>query len=251
MKTDQIERAASLFVGVREERIPPLDALPEECAPHDVQAAQAIQDKTMEMLGETVGALKVGQDGEGTLLRGLIFGSRVFESPVTIPADMTRLRGVEAEIAFRFETELPHRVEPYTPEEVAAAVQALVVIEIVDSRFEDIDATPFYDKAADFLSNGGLVISEPRADWQSFDLSTLEVVLTASGRTVKRGVGGHPAGDPILPAVAYVNAVTRTAAVPKGLIITTGSFTGMDFMEPGDAVKAEFVGFGTAEVTFE
>ena len=37
----------------------------------------------------------------------------------------------------------------------------------------------------------------------------------------------------------------------QGFLVTTGSYTGLDFKEPGDAVSIEFVGFGGASVTFE
>ena len=40
-----------------------------------------------------------------------------------------------------------------------------------------------------------------------------------------RRVGGHPAGDPLLPAVELVNAMRLREGVRAGQVVTTGTYT--------------------------
>ena len=65
------------------------------------------------------------------------------------------LLGIEAEIAFRFERDLP--AGKYSYAQVADAVTAFAAIEIVDSRFRTYPDLPLMDRHADCVSNGGFV----------------------------------------------------------------------------------------------
>jgi 2-keto-4-pentenoate hydratase/2-oxohepta-3-ene-1,7-dioic acid hydratase in catechol pathway len=78
----------------------------------------------------------------------------------------------------------------------------------------------------------------------------LEIILSVSGVEIVHRVGGHASGDPVLPAVDLVNDIAKDEAVPAGTFMTTGTYTGLNFVKPGDTVRVEFVGFGTSEVTF-
>jgi 2-keto-4-pentenoate hydratase len=176
--------------------------------------------------------------------------SRVFDSPARIRAADMPMLGVEAEIAFRFDRPMPARAREYAYDEVAESATALVAIEIVDSRFRSYKDAPLLDRVADCVSNGGFIRGPARSDWRSIDLSKLTAALLIDGKTVVRQVGGHVAGDPLLPAVALVNDLRHERGLPAGIIVTTGTFTGLNFAKPGQAVVAEFEGFGSANVTF-
>ncbi len=126
---------------------------------------------------------------------------------------------------------------------------ALVGIEIVASRFRSYQDTPLLDRTADCMSNGAFVVGTDRADWRRFDLSAIEATLTINGSVAVQKRGGHPTGDPILPAIALVNVLRETTGVQAGQIITTGTYTGLHFGQPGDHVLATFTDFGTAEIT--
>ena len=132
---------------------------------------------------------------------------------------------------------------------MAEAVAAVVGIEIVASRFQDYPNAPLLDRTADCMSNGAFIVGTRRLDWRQFDLSKLQATLRVNGDVVVQKTGGHVAGDPILPAIALVNALRKTTGVASGQIITTGTYTGLHFAKPGDAMMVEFTGFGTAEVT--
>ena len=200
-----------------------LDALP--FRPHSIADAHAIQDASVAALGETVPGWKVGFAEDGSVMRGALLGSRLLASPARLRAADVPMLGLEAEIAFRFERDLPARERPYEAGEVADAVTALVGIEVVDTRFKSYDAAPLLDRLADCVSNGGYVTGTARPDWRDFDLSTLKAILSINGRVVVEQVGGHVTRDPILPAIALVNVLRTGQGVAKGLIVTTGTYT--------------------------
>ena len=165
----------------------------------------------------------------------------------TIRAALVPLLGVEAEIAFRFDRDGAARC-PYSYDEVAAAVTAFPAIEIVDSRFRDYKGAPLIERIADCVSNGAFVQGAPQPRWREFDLKKIEARLDIDGEERVRRAGGHPAGDPLLPAVELVNAMRVHAGVRAGQVVTTGSYTGLNYAKPGQKISASFEGFGSAAV---
>src|SRR5262245_56895351 len=134
MNPQTVREAAELFVEARRTGRK-LTELPPRLQPANVSEALAIQDETVRLLGEAVPAWKVNTTASGDVFRGALLRSRVFTSPARVPAREVPMLGVEAEVAFRFERDLPARDSPYRYDDVAAAVVAMVAIEIVDSRF--------------------------------------------------------------------------------------------------------------------
>jgi 2-keto-4-pentenoate hydratase len=98
------------------------------------------------------------------------------------------------------------------------------------------------------VSNGAFVIGTAQEEWRKFDLAKLDARLEIDEGVLVRRVGGHPAGDPLLPAVDLVNDLRHTTGVGAGQVMTTGTYTGLNFVKPGQNVKAIFEGFGFAEV---
>jgi 2-keto-4-pentenoate hydratase len=239
-----IMQAAELLVAARHTgRL--LDALPDACKPQTLEDAHAIQDAMLAALGESVAGWKAAIV-EGRAVRGAIMASRVFESGARVAAATMPLLGIEAEIAFRFERDVP--AGKYSYEDVAAAASAFTAIEIVDSRFRSHTAVSAQERNADFVTNGGFVRGPSAADWRSLDLTNIAVTLTIGGEEIVKRNGGHAAGDPLLPAVALVNDLPR--GIKAGQFITTGTYTGMTFAKVGQAVVAAFAGFGKVEVGF-
>ncbi len=248
MDATAIARAAESLRDARQSRRP-LEALDAASQPQTIAEGHAVQDALIALLGEPVAGWKVAGLEPDEVMRGAVLASRLFSSPAEIDAASMPLLGIEAEIAFRFLHALPPRAEAYTADEVAAAVVALPAIEVVDTRFASYTDTPLLHRLGDFMSNGGLVCGEPRPDWRSFDFRTIPVTLQIGAETIRK-TGGHSAGDPLLPAVAFANAVRGTTGIAAGEVVTTGTFTGLVFAKPGDRVSAEFEGFGRAELTF-
>ncbi|MDO8944408.1 MAG: hypothetical protein Q7U75_14600, partial [Desulfobacterales bacterium] len=156
--------------------------------------------------------------------------------------------GVEAEIAFRFDRDLPPREAAYSREEIIAAVTAVVVIEVLDTRFLPDAKVSALDKMADLMSNHALVVGNTPADWRAQDLSQLTVELLVDGQVLTRRTGSHPTLDPILPAIGLVNVLRSAGGVKAGQIITTGSCTGLHHAAAGQSVTARFESFGEASM---
>jgi 2-keto-4-pentenoate hydratase len=245
-----VSEAARIFATARRSGIR-IGALPETARPAGLAEAHAIQDATSAALGDPVAGWKVAITPAGEVMRGAILASRMLASPAALRASLVPMLGIEAEIAFRFDRDLPPREADYSEAEIAGAATALAAIEVVDSRFESYKDTPLLDRTADCMSNGALVSGTARADWRTIDLAGLEATLTVNGAVVVQKRGGHATGDPIRPAVPLVNALRRSGGVRAGQVITTGTYTGLVFVQPGDHVVAEFAGFGSAEIRFE
>lgn len=249
MKRDAILEAAALLLRARRngalvERLPP------SCRPANVAEAHAIQDAVFAELADGAAGWKVGAPIEGALVRGILLRSRTFTSPARIPAATVPMLGVEAEIAFRFDCCMPARERDYGYDEVAEAVTAMPAIEVVDSRFRSYRDTPLLDRIADFVSNGAFVAGAPQARWREHDLAKISVRLVIDGELIASGIGGHPTGDPLLPAILLVNELRRGSGVSQGAVVTTGTYTGLNYAKPGQTVTAAFAGFGSAEVRF-
>ena len=249
MSSQSIQEAVALFIDARRTG-QLLESLPASCRPKTLDDAHAIQEATVAALGETIAGWKVGAPIDGHVVRGVLLRSRMLTSPARISAARVPLQGVEAEIAFRFDRDLPARGRDYDYAEVADAVTAMAAIEIVDSRLRGYPDVPILDRIADCVSSGAFVQGTLQSRWRDFDLASLRVELTIDDLSVVQRIGGHPAGDPLLPALALVNDLRGRDGVRTGQIMTTGTYTGMNYAKPGQTVTASFDGFGSAQVLF-
>ena len=119
----------------------------------DLAEAYRAQDIVARALGSgaRVAAWKVipPQSGEEPRAAPIPPG-KVFDSPARVSARGLHMIGIEGEIAFRFARDLPARGAPYADDEVAAAVsEALVAIEICDTRLAGWKDAPPLWKLAD------------------------------------------------------------------------------------------------------
>jgi 2-keto-4-pentenoate hydratase len=249
MDTRAIRQAADLLAKARRSG-EPLERLPPDLRPRDAAEAYAIQLALLEETGESLAGWKVAISPDYGLMAGILVRSRMFESGAEISSKPFRMLGVEAEIAFRFDVALAARDRAYERAEVAAAVTALPAIEIVDTRFASYDGTPVIERAADFMSNGALVAGPTRADWRAFDLERIEASVAIDGAEIVRRVGGNACGDPMIPAVALVNQLRLSGGTPSGMVVTTGTYTGLEYARGDSAVRAGFAGFGAVALKF-
>ena len=243
-----IETAARLLAEARRSGHR-LSRLPEGARPQTASEAHVIQRATVRQLGETIAGWKVGTSPDYGLMMGAILGSRMLASGASIAARDMPMLGMEVEIAFAFTKDMPPRDRDYDRREVEAAVVAVAGIEIVDTRYQDYAATPLIERTADFMSNGAFVVGTRRDDWSAIDLAGLEASLVVNGKEIIRQIGGHPTKDPLIPAIALVNALRKEDGIAAGQIVTTGTFTGLNKVKAGDRVSGSFKGFGTVELT--
>lgn len=213
------------------------------------EQAYRIQDLVFaaRLPGVRAPAWKAGASGPDAEPTAAPIGS-VLASPAVVPAGAFHMFGIEAEVAFRLGKDLPLRARAMDEDELAGAVdEVLVTIELCDTRLADWKAASALSRLADFQLNGALVVGSGRRDWRSVDFETQCVELWVNGRMKLDRVGAHPLGNPVrLVSWAVNHCALRGRALREGDLITTGSWTGIEFVAPGDAVRVYFPGIGEA-----
>ena len=227
-------------------------ALPENMRPRTVGDAYAIQDAVAAKLG-VIGGWKVGaKNASAEPTCAPLPATLILRSPQRFAAGRFAHNGVEAELAFTLSHDLPPRPKPYRVADLEAAVATVhAAIEIVDSRFVDLNGVDALSLLADFQSNGALVVGNGVALPQAFQSSTQQVTLEIDGKRVVESRGSNPAGD-VLCLLAWLanHATARSGGLRRGDIVTTGSWTGMRFVASGTRVEAAFELIGGVDVGF-
>lgn len=243
---DRHHDAARLLLSARRDPAQRLHSLPEVMRPRTEEQAYLIQRAIAAELGP-IGGWKVGSPGpDGPMTCAPLPASGLHASPATVSGSDGQ---VEAEIAVRFAHDLPPRPDPYTQEEVLAAIaSAHPAIEVLGSRYVDVSAVDPLSALADSLSHAALVLGPAIPGWQSLDLAAEQVRLLVDGAEVKSATG-NPAGDMLRLLVWMANTGTRWAGgLRAGQVVTTGSWTGKDPVPPGGEAQITFTQAGEALV---
>jgi 2-keto-4-pentenoate hydratase len=238
-----VEAAADLLVAARRERRL-LDV--RRPGPRTAEDAYRVQDEVSRRLGP-IGGWKVGAKTPDAMPTAApLPAGLVRESPQDWPAAAFAMIGIEAEIAFRMRDAIGPRSGPVAPEEVYERVASVhAAIEIVDTRLADWREADRLWVLADSQSNGGFVYEPTGITWAQQDFTEAQVRLAVEQR------GGNPAGDPRWLLVWLANhCATLRGGLAAGAVVTTGSYTGMVFVEPGAEVEASFDGLGAARIRF-
>lgn len=179
----------------------------------------------------------------------------VWPSPADARSTHFNLRLIEAEVALRLGRDVTAAdAAGLTHEAAPALIDAMTVsIEIVDSRWRQaLDAGALL-KLADQQMHGALVLGE----WKPFaprDWKRQACLVRIGDGAPQSFEGTHALGDPawLLPAwllPVWLRHVTRNGAkVPRGTVVTTGTWCGLLQAQRGDRVQAQFEGIGGAEV---
>jgi 2-keto-4-pentenoate hydratase len=247
MTPDQVERAASALVAARKGSA--IAQLPDGAIPQSEADSYQVQDAVIAKLGEKIGGWKVGISPLGGHFAAPIYTTTVVPSPASLPARGFKLLGIECEIGFRFNKALPARPQPYSREEVLAAVSLHPTIEIVDSRYQDFRAIDRLMVLADNFSNGALVYGPAVANSDGIDLAHPPIEVTADGKHFADCTGLR-AGTPVELMLAAAEHANGRGGIAAGTVITTGTHTGLLFAEPGVKIVADYGRLGRVEVTF-
>ena len=248
---DRHRDAASLLLSARRDPTQRLHSLPEALRPKTEGQAYLVQREVMAALGG-IGGWKVGSPNPaGPVNCAPLPAAGVQPSPGRASEAAGPDRGVEAEIAVRIGTALPPREPPYSRGEVLAAIaSAHPAIELLHSRYTDVNQVDPLSNLADSLSHGGFVYGPAIPDWQSIDLAAEQVRLLVNGAEIKRRTG-NPAGDMVRLVVWLANHGAHwSGGLRAGQFVTTGSWTAKDFVPPGAEVRVVFAQCGEAAVRF-
>ncbi|MBK8990932.1 MAG: fumarylacetoacetate hydrolase family protein [Gammaproteobacteria bacterium] len=155
----------------------------------------------------------------------------------------------EAEIAFRLKSDL---VGPNITEADVLAATACIMpcFEIVDSRIRDWKIR-IQDTVADNASCGVFVLGEAEVDPRLHDLPNLKVNVFKNGKPLSEGLGSAVQGNP-LTAVAWLANTLGRYDIPfkAGDIILSGSVVPLEPVGPGDEMRCEVEGIGSASCRF-
>jgi len=232
----------------------PIGQLPPEFVPPSADAAYAAQAALLERLIPRLGPIvgwKVGASSpEAEPAASPLLADLVQPSTAHFRGPRLRLRGIEAEVAFRFGNALPPRREPYGETEVSAAIYSIhAAIELVETRFGAWEGPPALAKLADFGSNGGFCFGPGSTDWRSRDLARPTVTLEINAQRIAERTGGNTAGHPMRTLVWLANHTGRLGhGLRAGDIVTTGSHTGLVFAGQNSRVAARVAGLGEANL---
>lgn len=241
--------AAQRLVAARRAKVALRDMMA-DCKPTSMKEGLSAQDAATELLGERIRGWKVFTPAGEDLARGAILDSVFFEGDSNIDASLAPYLGIEAEIAFKLNADLPKRATPYTRDDVAPLVSACPAIEVIQSRYIDFNAVTLYERIADHFVNGAFVHGAVKKDWASLDLSKAHVTLEVDGIVLIDAVGGHPTGDPVQPVVDLANHFRNDRGLKAGEVVTTGSFSGLACAKAGQTVKVTVEGLGSVQARF-
>lgn len=221
-------------------------------SPAGVDEAYAVQDAVARELGPVAGWKVGAKTPDDTPLAAPLFGSLIRPSPATWPSDAFQMIGIEAEIAFRIAKTVEPRTAPLSTGDVFAHVASVhTAIEIVDTRLADWREADRLWALADNQTNGAFAYDPVGLPWRDADHTDAQVRLEVNGKVLVEQAGGNTGGDPRTLLVWLVNhCATRRGGLTAGTMVTTGSYTGMIFIEPRAEVRASFAGLGTCEARF-
>jgi 2-keto-4-pentenoate hydratase len=254
----QVDAAADLLVLARQGQLV-IPELPDHCKPHSMADAQRICDATTARLALPVVGWKVYFSYKALELPNRTPIYEPLASPARIPASRSPLRLIEPEVLFRLTADLPGRVDRYSYDEVASAMELAPAFEVIAPRyhFESLDALYArikgpreFDSFADHNASGLWVVGEYTRDWQKLDLPKMRTVMQADNRLLCDVIGGHPFLEPFLPLLAFANLMRSEGGLQKGTVLGTSSFTSFFQVEIGERVTCDFAGLGAIEATF-
>jgi len=183
-------------------------------------------------------------------MRAPLFERRLYQSGDTLDRAAFRLWQLEAELMFSFRVGLPPIGRSYSRDEVVAAVDSVIVgFEIVESRFSSWPKVDAPLLLADLLSHGAIVVGSGTPLRTRIAFERLPFIFAVDGRRIVSCKGGNPAGDIIELLVWLANDLpTSGHELHAGDLVTTGSYTGMQFLRPGGRAEARVPGIGSVEI---
>lgn len=230
--------------------------------PQTIAEAYAIQQRVVALSGLATAGFKVGSTsveaqhllGTDEPGAGALLAPYVHASPAAIRLVPAHMPAVEGEFAFRLGRDLPPRATPYTLPEVAEAVADVAgAIEVVGTRF----AGGLAGKGRLLTTaDCGVNIALATGAWHPYaglpDLKAHKVTMSINGAPRGSGTGERALGHPMNVMHWLANHQSKVGrGLKAGEIISTGTCTGVDPVDPEDRVRADFGALGVVAIDFE
>ena len=247
-----VERLAEKLIATRRS-LDRLAALGPDEIPASAAEGYAVQDAILKRLAIPIAGWKAGASSSTAEPQaGPILVDRLKPSPARFATPAKAFRTIEGEVAFTLGRDLPTRSQAYGEDEVWDAMATLHVgIEVLESSFIDRRKISEHAVLGDLLNNGAYCFGAAVKDWRGLNVATPEASIWIDGKEVRRAKAGTPGGHPKRLLTWLANhAATRGLPLKAGMIITTGSHTGMLDAAPGATVTARLEGIGEATLQF-
>jgi 2-keto-4-pentenoate hydratase len=237
-------------------------ALADVVEPTSLEQAYSVQNQIVRLAGHEVVGFKVGSTskeaqrllGTSEPGSGPILAPYLYVAPARVAIVPAQMPAVEGEFAFRLARMLPPRLTAYGIDEVAEAIDGVAgAIEIVGSRLAGgLAQKGRHLVTADGGANIALITGTWSTDWRALDLRAHPVAMRINGKERGRGVGARALGDPMQVMVWLANQQSRFGrGLKAGDVVSTGTCTGLDDVEPGDQVVANFASLGSVELILQ
>jgi len=182
---------------------------------------------------------------------GALFATVLHASPARRPIAAHHPLGIAFEVAVRGGRDLTPAGGPWTRAAVADRVEACMpAFELVEDGDADDATLDDCTLIARNTSNGGVVLGEPVAAWQSLDLEQAASRCGVGDRAAGEGRVGDALGQPFEAVAWLANLFNRRGrTLETGMVVMTGSSITTKFPAAGDRVRFAIGGLG--EVTLD
>jgi len=242
--------AAELLIEARKSG--PIDDLPDNCRPSNMDDVYAIHDAVAAKLGPVLGWKVGAANATAEPVCAPLLAGTIYQSPVQLDPQKFTMRGMESEIAFRFASDLPARDGAYSKDQVLGAIEtAFPAIEINETRYVNSGAVDPMTKLADNILNGALILGPPWSGWPDLAVADQPVEMRFDDELLFSHKGGNNAVD-IMRLVVWVANHMREKGqgITTGQVVTTGSWTGLHKAGSAKQVVTRFPGIGDVTVSF-
>ncbi len=250
-----IDMAARLLLEARREGRQ-LEALPEACRPTDLDGANAVRKRLVELLGvETCGWFLGGTNYSEAIpvaYAAPILDGNLRVSPAELSAEEFITFEVDVEFGFRTACDIPPGEHEFDDEEAASLIASLhPTLDIVSSHFVDLAVVGWPSIVADNGTDGAIIYGPGIDTWSPDALPDHEATLEVNGEPILSGTGKQIMGNPLSAFTWFVNHMSGTGqTIPAGTFVSTGSCTEVYAGAIGDHVKADFGTLGTVEARY-
>lgn len=260
MNQDAADRAAGVLVDARRSARP-LKAFPDNIRPTSVEEGYQVQAAFRKLWKDKIAGWKIGATAKPVMAKfgisepfmGPFYADRVHTSPARLEAKCFNHLVIETEFAYRLGRALPPRPSGYARAEIVESVDAIVpAFELINCRLETLPLDNAPVAIADCGLNGAMVLGPAITDWRDLDVPHHSVRLLVDGVVKGEGTGASALDDPRNVLDWAINKLSRDGVgLEKGQVLSTGTCTGVVFLEPHQTAVGDFGTLGKIEVRFE
>lgn len=229
--------------------------------PADEAAAYAIQREAIARYGQKRVGYKIGATNPQA--QAMLGTDHPFQAPLFTPdchqngASLAEpdygFIGLEPEFALRLSADLPACEQPFSFDDVAAAVGSVhPAFEVIGLRLPSELFKNVLVVTADFGANVCFVSGKGLDDWRKHDLASVEVQASVDGEEVASGSGANVLGHPVNSLLWLANELRAAGeGLSAGDWVSTGTCAGVVKIERGQTAVAQFGPFGEVGLSLQ